>query len=136
MAGKKVDRSAYKKLRQDLKSGQIGQMYVFHGEEKYLMEQCVAQIRKRLVPEGMEEFNLHTFQGKENDVVFLVLGADEQSTGAAAWAMGEKNPNIMNVAATRAKKEFYIVGDKKLYLSLNSAVIHKTCKILQRFNGS
>ena len=79
---------------------------------------------------------VHTFQGKENDVVFLVLGADENSTGAAAWAMGEKNPNIMNVAATRAKKEFYIVGDKKLYLSLNSSVINKTCKILQRFNNS
>lgn len=76
MAGKKVDRSAYKKLRQDLKSGQIEQMYVFHGEEKYLMEQCVTQIRQQLVPEGMEEFNLHTFQGKEIDVTELAATMD------------------------------------------------------------
>ncbi len=76
MAGKKVDRSAYKKLRQDLKSGQIGQMYVFHGEEKYLMEQCVTQIRRQLVPEGMEEFNLHTFQGKDIDVAELATTMD------------------------------------------------------------
>ncbi len=76
MAAKKVDRSTYKKLRQDLKSGEIGQLYVFHGEEKYLMEQCVAQLKKQLVPEGMEEFNLHTFAGKDIDVGELVSTID------------------------------------------------------------
>ena len=48
---------------------------------------------------------VHTFQGKEAPVVFFVLGADKQSSGAAQWAVSE--PNMMNVAATRAKKEFY-----------------------------
>ncbi len=37
----------------------------------------------------------------------------------------------MNVAATRAKKEFYIVGDKKLYKSLNSEVVIKTLSVLE-----
>ena len=41
----------------------------------------------------------------------MVLGADTNSKGAASWAVSEAN--MMNVAATRAKKEFYIVGDKK-----------------------
>lgn len=77
---------------------------------------------------------VHTFQGKENDTVILVLGADEKSKGAANWAMGEQNPNIMNVAATRAKNKLIIVGDKKLYLSLNSSVINKTCSIIDKFN--
>ena len=76
MAGKKVDRSAYNQLRRDLKSGQVGQLYVFHGEEKYLMEQCLAQLRRQLVPEGMEEFNLHTFNGKDIDVGELVATMD------------------------------------------------------------
>ncbi|WP_285658631.1 DEAD/DEAH box helicase, partial [Helicobacter bizzozeronii] len=47
---------------------------------------------------------VHTFQGKEAKIVYFVLGADEKSKGAASWAMGE--PNIVNVAATRAKEEF------------------------------
>ena len=79
---------------------------------------------------------VHTFQGKEAPIVFLVLGADDSSIGAANWAMGTSNPNIMNVAATRAKKEFYIIGDKKLYLGLKSDVINDTYTIIEKFNKS
>ena len=78
---------------------------------------------------------VHTFQGKEADIVFLVLGCDEKSRGAASWAVGTDNPNIMNVAATRAKEEFYIIGNRKLYNSINSEVIHQTNRVLQEFNG-
>ena len=78
---------------------------------------------------------VHTFQGKEAPIVFLVLGADEKSKGAANWAMGSENPNIMNVSATRAKKEFYIIGDKKLYSNLGSDVIDKTMNEIRKFNS-
>lgn len=78
---------------------------------------------------------VHTFQGKEAPIVFLVLGADEKSKGAANWAMGSENPNIMNVSATRAKKEFYIIGDKKLYSNLGSDVINKTINEIRKFNS-
>ena len=50
------------------------------------------------------------------------------------WAVGTDNPNIMNVAVTRAKEEFYIIGDKEMYLSLNSDVINDTCKIIEKHN--
>ena len=46
--------------------------------------------------------------------------------------MGTENPNIMNVAATRATDEFYIIGDKKMYLSLNSDVINDTYEIIKK----
>lgn len=75
---------------------------------------------------------VHTFQGKEADIVFFILGADEKSIGAASWAVSEAN--IMNVAVTRAKKEFYIIGDKKLYSSLNSSVVNDTFEIINNFN--
>lgn len=76
---------------------------------------------------------VHTFQGKEAPIVFFVLGADEKCVGAANWAVGTENPNIMNVAATRAKNEFYIIGDKKLYLSLHSDVINGTYQIIEKY---
>lgn len=41
---------------------------------------------------------------------------------------------MMNVAATRAKKEFYIVGDKKLYMSLGSEVISKVNKVITAYS--
>ncbi len=74
---------------------------------------------------------IHTFQGKEAPIVFMVLGADAQSKGAAAWAVSEAN--MMNVAATRAKKEFYIIGDKALYSSIGSEVVTDTCKVMNQY---
>ncbi|MEC0930429.1 AAA domain-containing protein [Bacillus velezensis] len=52
---------------------------------------------------------IHTFQGKEADTVYFVVGTDQNSDGAANWSCSK--PNLINVAVTRAKKEFYIVGD-------------------------
>lgn len=75
---------------------------------------------------------VHTFQGKEAKIVYFVLGADYNSSGAARWAVSD--PNIMNVAATRAKEEFYIIGDKKLYASLGSKVANKTISIINEYN--
>ena len=77
---------------------------------------------------------VHTFQGKEARAVFLVLGADESTKGAANWAVGTDNPNIMNVAATRAKEEFCIIGSRKLYLGLQSDVIKMTDSIIAGAN--
>lgn len=51
---------------------------------------------------------VHTFQGKEAKIVYFVLGADSDSSGAARWAVSV--PNMMNVAATRAKKNFILLA--------------------------
>lgn len=76
---------------------------------------------------------IHTFQGKEAPVVFMVLGADTNSKGAATWAVNEAN--MMNVAATRAKKEFYIIGDRKLYSGLGCEVITKVNNIITEYGN-
>ena len=76
---------------------------------------------------------IHTFQGKEAPIVFMVLGADTNSKGAATWAVNEAN--MMNVAATRAKKEFYIIGDRKLYKSLGSEVITKVNNVIREYGN-
>lgn len=41
----------------------------------------------------------------------------------------------MNVAATRAKEEFYVVGDKKLYAALGSEVANKMILIIDDYNS-
>lgn len=57
---------------------------------------------------------VHTFQGKEANEVILLLGCDhENGDGAANWASAK--PNILNVAATRAKYRLAIVGDINLW---------------------
>ncbi|WP_413603275.1 AAA domain-containing protein [Flavobacterium sp. 7A] len=56
---------------------------------------------------------INKFQGKEAEIVFLVLGSDPKSTGARNWA--SQKPNMLNVALTRTKKKIYIIGNKKLW---------------------
>lgn len=57
---------------------------------------------------------VHTFQGKQATGVILCLGLDEKTKGAAAWASSK--PNLLNVALTRAKLRFVVVGDEKVWL--------------------
>ncbi len=53
---------------------------------------------------------VHTFQGKEAEAVILMLGAGRGAkAGSRSWA-GER-PNLLNVAATRAKRALYVVGN-------------------------
>lgn len=60
---------------------------------------------------------IHKFQGKEADIVFLVLGSNPASSGARNWA--SQKPNMLNVALTRAKKRIYVIGNKTLWASCN-----------------
>ncbi len=60
---------------------------------------------------------VHKFQGKEADSVILLLGCDNNSKSSAQWAAQEDN--IFNVAATRAKKRFAIIGDLELWGKFN-----------------
>ena len=62
---------------------------------------------------------IHTFQGKETKVVILLLGAPNPAqTGARNWATS--NVNLLNVAVSRAKQNFYVVGNKSLWGELGN----------------
>lgn len=61
----------YQKLKSDLASGEIGQVYLFHGEESYLREYYLGELKKTLVPAGFEEFNYHKLDGKTASVAEL-----------------------------------------------------------------
>lgn len=61
---KQADNSAYKQLKQDLANKAIGKLYLFHGEETYLRDYYFEQMKKQLLPDGMESFHFHTLEGK------------------------------------------------------------------------
>ena len=55
----------YQKLKADLKEGSVGCAYVFYGEESYLREYYLGEVRKALIPSGFESFNYHVMDGRE-----------------------------------------------------------------------
>lgn len=83
----------------------------------------VSGLKNRLLeetPEGIAEcawrafakFNIgtvHTFQGKEAHQVIFVLGCDTRRS--CEGAIKFVNPNIVNVAASRAKYRLYVIAD-------------------------
>jgi len=59
---------------------------------------------------------VHIVQGREAEAIIFVLGApDIKQNGARNWA-GDR-PNLVNVAITRAKEVFYIIGNRDLWKS-------------------
>jgi superfamily I DNA and/or RNA helicase len=61
---------------------------------------------------------VHTFQGREADYVLFLLGGDPNKPGVVAGFAG-KNPNLVNVAVTRAKKRLFVIGNRTFWTGRN-----------------
>ncbi|OAP28702.1 Viral (Superfamily 1) RNA helicase [Amycolatopsis sp. M39] len=59
---------------------------------------------------------VHTVQGQESDVVVLLLGSAPNRSGARQWAA--EKPNLLNVAVSRAKRRFYVIGNRERWKDL------------------
>ncbi|WP_433666927.1 AAA domain-containing protein [Nocardia sp. CA-136227] len=81
----------------------------------------------RLPREPKRLGTVHTTQGKESEIVILVLGTATDQRGSRVWA--SDTPNLLNVAITRAKRRLVIVGDYRNWSS------HRNFRVLARYAG-
>ena len=59
---------------------------------------------------------VHTMQGKEADVIILVLGTHPDRSGPRIWAAA--TPNLLNVAVSRARRRLYVIGNREAWRML------------------
>ena len=73
---KKADNSAMRELKGDLKAGTPKPVYLFYGEEAFLRDYYLDKLKALILPDGLEDFNLHTAQGKECSVDWIEQAVD------------------------------------------------------------
>ncbi len=56
---------------------------------------------------------VHTTQGKEADIVILVLGTRDKQRGSRDWA--SSSPNLLNVAVSRARRRLIVIGNREAW---------------------
>ena len=61
----KNDTAGYQQLKKDLADQRPGRLYLFHGEETYLRDYYLEELRKQILTGGMEAFNFHEISAKD-----------------------------------------------------------------------
>ena len=65
---KKLNRTknnkSYDTLTSSLKSGDVDNLYIFHGDERYLLDYSLKNLRALICPEGLNGFNYKYYEGK------------------------------------------------------------------------
>ena len=60
--------NGFQLLKQQIKNKDLGRLYFFHGEESFLQNHYLGQLRKQLLDELTESFNYHRFTNETFDI--------------------------------------------------------------------
>ncbi len=72
---KATDKYSTTQFHADLKAQHIAPVYLFYGEEDFLIKQFAAAVQKAVLQPGDEDFNLDIFYGNETDGAAIVNAA-------------------------------------------------------------
>ncbi|MDR1330381.1 MAG: DNA polymerase III subunit delta [Oscillospiraceae bacterium] len=62
-AKRKTENEAYNALKADIASGAPGRCYILHGEERYLLERSLEELRRVILPNGENGFDCRRYSG-------------------------------------------------------------------------
>lgn len=102
---------AFQKLKSDLKEGTLGSAYIFHGEESYLREYYLGEVRKQLIPGGFEEFNYHAVEGKDLNVQTLAEMAEAMPMLAERTLIVVTDYDMFRQSEEQREKLIAFLGD-------------------------
>jgi hypothetical protein len=94
-------------------NGELANLFVISPFRK-VAEKCKSafdQAGVRSTEWPISSGTVHRFQGKEADIVLIVLGSAPGKAGSGSRNWASSKPNLLNVALTRAKLRVYMIGN-------------------------
>ena len=107
--------SALQKLKKDLAAGSPAAAYIFYGEESYLREYYLGELRKKLVPPGLETFNYHALEGKEITVQDLAEMTEAMPMMAERTMISVTDWDLFKLAENQREKLIALLEDLPPY---------------------
>jgi len=68
MAKQKFDSSGFERLKASIRQKNVDNLYVFHGEERFLMQHYLGSLRKLLLDDLTETFNFHRLNNENFNI--------------------------------------------------------------------
>lgn len=126
---------AYQKFKADLSVGAVGCAYIFYGEESYLREYYLGELRKKLVPAGFEEFNYHRLEGKDLTVQALTEMAEAMPMLSERTLIVVTDFDIFKLGEEQREKLIALLEDIPPYCCLvfvYDTVVYKPNKTMKK----
>ena len=108
----------FQKLKNDLSTGTPGCAYLFYGEESYLREYYLGELRKTLVPAGFEEFNYHRLEGKDLTIQTLTEMVEAMPMMAERTLIVVTDLDLFKLGEEQREKLIVLLGDLPPYCCL------------------
>ena len=118
MAKKQPDRAALEALKSAVAAGQLEKLYVFHGEERYLLEHYLDRIRNLLITEDFAEFNYRRFDGENLTVETLAAACDTVPAFSARTLIEVRDFDVSSASDENKKKLSALLSDLPDYVCL------------------
>lgn len=115
---KPAGNAGYEKFRADLAAGNLGNVYIFYGEESYLREFYLSEVKKTLAPAGFEAFNYHRMEGKNLTAQALVDAAEAMPMMAQRTMVQVVDWDLYKLPEDQREKVIELLSDFPPYCCL------------------
>ncbi len=115
MAKKSADKTEYIALKKAISAGDIKNLYMFWGKEDYLRDYYFEQMKKKLLPQGLEEFNHRRFEGKNIDLDAISEAVDACPAFSERTLVEIRNFDIFKCAEDKREKIIEIIENLPEY---------------------
>lgn len=118
MAKPTKDNSALQQLKAELRGKEVGNLYVFHGEEVFLLHHYLEQIRKLLLDELTESFNYHRLNSENFDIRSLADAVENLPMMAEHTLVQVDDIDLFKLSEDQREKVVDLLSDIPEYCTL------------------